>query len=36
VVGQPKSAQAEAFRTIAAAVTARVEALAGLELPRLG
>ena len=36
VVGQPKSAQAEAFRAIAAAVTARVEALAGLELPRLG
>ena len=36
VVGQPKSAQADAFRTIAAAVTARVEALAGLELPRLG
>jgi ATPases involved in chromosome partitioning len=36
VVGQPKSAQAEAFRKIAAAVTARVDALAGLELPRLG
>ena len=36
VVGQPTSAQADAFRSIAAAVTARVDALAGLELPRLG
>ncbi len=36
VVGQPTSAQAEAFRKIAAAVAARVEALAGLQLPRIG
>ncbi len=36
VVGQPTSAQADAFRKIAAAVAARVEALAGLQLPRIG
>jgi ATP-binding protein involved in chromosome partitioning len=36
VVGQPGSAQADAFRKIGAAVAARVEALAGLQLPRIG
>ena len=36
VVGQPTSSQADAFRKIAAAVAARVEALAGLQLPRIG
>jgi ATP-binding protein involved in chromosome partitioning len=36
VVGQPASAQAAAFRAIAAAVAARVDALAGLQLPRIG
>jgi ATP-binding protein involved in chromosome partitioning len=36
VVGQPGSSQADAFRKIAAAVVARVEALAGLQLPRIG
>src|SRR5713226_9379190 len=34
-VGQPDSAQAQAFRTIAAAAVARVEAVAGLKLPDL-
>ena len=36
MVGQPTSSQADAFRKIAAAVAARVEALAGLQLPRIG
>ncbi|MBI3105462.1 MAG: Mrp/NBP35 family ATP-binding protein [Candidatus Rokubacteria bacterium] len=36
VVGQPDSAQAAAFRQLAAAVTARVTALSGLPLPRIG
>jgi ATP-binding protein involved in chromosome partitioning len=36
VVGQPGSAQAAAFRQLAAAVTARVTALSGLQLPRIG
>jgi ATP-binding protein involved in chromosome partitioning len=36
VVGQPTSAQAAAFRGIAAVVAARVDALAGLQLPRIG
>ena len=34
-IGQPDSAQAQAFRTIAAAAVARVEAVAGLKLPDL-
>ena len=36
VVGQPDSSQAAAFRAIASAVTERVRALAGLQLPKLG
>jgi ATP-binding protein involved in chromosome partitioning len=36
MVGQPASSQADAFRRMAAAVAARVEALAGLQLPRIG
>ncbi|HET6369033.1 MAG TPA: Mrp/NBP35 family ATP-binding protein [Pseudomonadales bacterium] len=36
VVGQPDSSQAAAFRAIAGAVTERVRALAGLQLPKLG
>jgi len=36
VVGQPGSAQAAAFRQLAAAVTARVAALADVQLPRIG
>jgi ATP-binding protein involved in chromosome partitioning len=36
VVAQPASAQAEAFRKIAAAVGGRFEAVAGLKLPRIG
>jgi len=36
VVGQPKSAQAQAFRHIADAVRARVDAVAGLKLPTIG
>jgi ATP-binding protein involved in chromosome partitioning len=35
VVGQPDSAQAEAFRKIAAAVIARLDAVAGLKLPSI-
>jgi ATP-binding protein involved in chromosome partitioning len=35
-VGRPYSAQAEAFRKIAAAAAARVEAVAALKLPRIG
>jgi len=35
-VGQPDSAQAQAFRTIAAAAAARVEAVAALKLPSIG
>jgi ATP-binding protein involved in chromosome partitioning len=33
VVGQPRSAQAEAFRRIAGAVTERLQAAAGPKLP---
>jgi ATP-binding protein involved in chromosome partitioning len=36
VVGQPTSAQANAFREIAAAVMARVDAVSGLKLPTIG
>jgi ATP-binding protein involved in chromosome partitioning len=36
VVGQPKSAQAKAFRDMADAVRARVDAVSGLKLPTLG
>jgi ATP-binding protein involved in chromosome partitioning len=36
VVGQPKSAQAQAFRSIADAVRARVDAVSGLKLPTIG
>jgi ATP-binding protein involved in chromosome partitioning len=36
VVGAPTSAQAEAFRRIAAAVAERVDAVAGLKLPSIG
>jgi ATP-binding protein involved in chromosome partitioning len=36
VVGQPDSAQAEAFRRVAVAVMARVDALSGLRLPTIG
>jgi len=36
VVGQPDSAQARAFRDVAAAVTARVEAVSALKLPTIG
>jgi ATP-binding protein involved in chromosome partitioning len=36
VVGHPDSAQAKAFRQVAAAVIARVEAVAGLKLPTIG
>jgi ATP-binding protein involved in chromosome partitioning len=35
-VGRPDSAQAQAFREIAAAAAARVEAVAALKLPRIG
>jgi ATP-binding protein involved in chromosome partitioning len=35
-VGRPDSAQAQAFRAIAAAVVARVDAVAELKLPRIG
>jgi ATP-binding protein involved in chromosome partitioning len=35
-VGQPDSAQAKAFREVAAAVIARVEAVSGLKLPTIG
>jgi ATP-binding protein involved in chromosome partitioning len=35
-VGRPDSAQAQAFRKIAAAAAARVEAVAALKLPRIG
>ncbi|HEX7214668.1 MAG TPA: Mrp/NBP35 family ATP-binding protein [Methylomirabilota bacterium] len=35
-VGQPDSAQAQAFRMIAAAAAARVEAVAALKLPSIG
>jgi len=35
-VGAPTSAQAAAFREIAAAVTARIDAVAGLKLPTIG
>jgi hypothetical protein len=35
-VGHPDSAQAEAFRKIAEAAAARVQAVAGLKLPRIG
>ena len=35
-VGRPDSAQAQAFRKIAAAVAARVEAVAALKLPSIG
>ncbi|HEY7436933.1 MAG TPA: Mrp/NBP35 family ATP-binding protein [Methylomirabilota bacterium] len=35
-VGRPDSAQAQAFRKIAAAVAARVDAVAALKLPRIG
>jgi ATP-binding protein involved in chromosome partitioning len=35
-VGHPDSAQAQAFRTIAAAAAARVEAVAALKLPSIG
>jgi ATP-binding protein involved in chromosome partitioning len=34
-VGHPDSAQAEAFRSIASAAVARVQAVAGLKLPDL-
>ena len=36
VVGQPGSAQAKAFREVAAAVSARVDAVSGLKLPTIG
>ncbi len=36
VVGQPDSAQAQAFRQLAEAVTARVAALSGVQLPSIG
>jgi ATP-binding protein involved in chromosome partitioning len=36
VVGQPTSAQAKAFREVAAAVMARVDAVSGLKLPTIG
>jgi ATP-binding protein involved in chromosome partitioning len=36
VVGQPASAQAKAFREVAAAVIARVDAVSGLKLPTIG
>ena len=36
VVGQPDSAQAKAFRAVAAAVSGRVDAVAGLKLPTIG
>ena len=36
VVGQPTSAQAKAFREVAAAVIARVDAVSGLKLPTIG
>src|SRR5438093_9898776 len=36
VVGQPDSAQAKAFREVAAAVRARVDAVSGLKLPTIG
>ena len=36
VVGQPESAQANAFREVAAAVIARVGVMAGLKLPTIG
>jgi len=36
VVGQPDSAQAKAFREVAAAVTGRVDAVSGLKLPTIG
>jgi ATP-binding protein involved in chromosome partitioning len=36
VVGQPASAQAKAFREVAAAVMARVDAVSGLKLPTIG
>lgn len=35
-VGRPQSAQAEAFRKIAGAVAARVDAVSALKLPRIG
>jgi MinD-like ATPase involved in chromosome partitioning or flagellar assembly len=35
-VGRPDSTQAQAFRTIAAAVVSRVEAVAALKLPSIG
>jgi ATP-binding protein involved in chromosome partitioning len=35
-VGRPDSAQAQAFRRIAAAAAARVEAVAALKLPSIG
>jgi ATP-binding protein involved in chromosome partitioning len=35
-VGQPDSAQARAFREVAAAVVARVDAVSGLKLPTIG
>jgi ATP-binding protein involved in chromosome partitioning len=35
-VGRPDSAQAQAFRAIAAAVVVRVDAVAALKLPRIG
>ncbi len=36
VVGQPRSAQAQAFRDLAAAVAERVRALSSLTLPKIG
>ena len=36
VVGQPASAQAKAFREVAAAVKARVDVVSGLKLPTIG
>jgi ATP-binding protein involved in chromosome partitioning len=36
VVGQPSSAQAKAFREVATAVRARVDAVSGLKLPTIG
>jgi len=36
VVGQPASAQAKAFREVAAAVIARVDSVSGLKLPTIG
>jgi len=35
-VGQPDSAQAKAFREVAAAVRGRVDAVSGLKLPTIG